>query len=360
MFGHNPGKDYSTQNLSAFSGAFLALRYGNAESLLQAAQERGLKVKIGVGDMNPCRYWNSSTFTFNYDLFMADSRADIATAAPYWADTIVVVSLLNEPHWINHPTATCSSGVPPKYIYELTRRVRDEFAKHGAVGIPIGPNSHPGYINSSIGFPKYVEPPGGGQLTEAQKGDGTIDVAWIYYHTPADLAWARGQQAIAKKYGWKIIYNTNASKAGTQLVETGKWHCQQEDAVFVTWWSWAVQNQQVPISALSEVREVCDKGMVPATPTPIPPSPTLEPPTPTPTAVPPTPTVVPPTPTPIPTVTPRPTPVPPTPTPIPPTPTPTPPPSSTYELLVRAIAALESIAQSLSRIAVAVERLADK
>jgi len=207
MFGHNPGQDYSGGNLSAFSGAFLALHYGSAETLLQAAQAQGLRVKIGVGDMNPCRYWNSTTFTFNYDLFMADSRADIAVAAKYWPDTIVVVSLLNEPHWINHPTAICVSGIPPKYLYELHKRVRAEFAKHGVVGIPIGPNSHPGYINSSIGFPKYVEPPGGGQLTEAQKGDGTIDVAWIYYHTSADLAWARGQQEIARKYGWKIIYN---------------------------------------------------------------------------------------------------------------------------------------------------------
>jgi len=280
-FGMSPGKDYNVETLSVFSGGFQSLYHAgpNADSVLRAAQEQRLKVKVAVGEINPCRYWNSSTYTFDYDLFMADSREHIAIAARYCPDTVVAVSLLNEPHWINHTTATCNSGVPPKYLYELVRRVREEFAKYGVTDILMGVNSHPGYLNNSIGFPKYVEPPGGGQLTEAQKGDGTINLLWIYYHSSNDLSWARGQQEIARKYGWKIIYNANASKAGTQLAEVGKWHCQQEDAAFVTWWSWAVQNQQVPISSLHQVREACGQGA--PMPTPVPPTPT-----PTPTATP--------------------------------------------------------------------------
>lgn len=306
MFGMNPGNDYTSGNLAAFSGTKLSLYHagGSGEAQLSATRNNGLKAIVSFGEINPCRYWNSDTFTFDYDLFMADANQHISLVAQYYPDAIAGISLLNEPHWINNRTSSCYSGIPPKYLYNLVKKVREALAAQGVTdpNLLIGVNSHPSYIDNSIGFPSYVEPPEGGQLTEAEKKDGTINLLWIYKHNLSENV--SGEQAIAAKMGARIIYNANASKAGDQLDKVGIWHCQQDDAAFVTWWSWAVQNQTVPISSLVPVRQTCDGNVTTPTPSPAP--------TVTPTA------------SPIPTPTPTPTPKP---SPIPPSPTPTPPPS---------------------------------
>jgi len=145
--------------------------------------------------------------------------------------------------------------------------VREALAGEGAADpdFPIGPNSPPEYIDNSIGFPLYRDPPEGGQLTDEEKGDGTINMLWIYYQG-YNLDWAVAQQEIAARYGWRIIYNTNASIAGSELDEIGIWHCQQEDALFVTWWSWAHQNQVVSVSELVRVRQACEGNAVATSP----------------------------------------------------------------------------------------------
>jgi len=285
MFGMNPASDYNSETLAAFSGTKLSLYHagGSGEAQLSATRNNGLKAVVSFGELNPCRYWNGNTFTFDYNLFMADANQHISLVAQYYPDAIAGVSLLNEPHWINHPTSTCYSGVPPKYLYNLVKKVREALAAQGVTdpNFLIGVNSHPSYIDNSIGFPKYVEPPGGGQLTEAEKKDGTINLLYIYKHNLSENV--SGEQAIAAKMGTRIIYNANASKAGNQLPEVGIWHCQQDDAAFVTWWSWAVQNQAVSLSELTRVREACEGNIVP---TPTPPPPVTPTPTPTPSATP--------------------------------------------------------------------------
>jgi len=264
VFGMFPQADYNSETLEAFSGGSLSLfSTGNPRELLNAAREKGLRMMVTIGDTDPCRYWNSSTFTFDYDLFMRDVSQDIPLVAEY-LDVVVGISLLNEPHWINHPTSSCNTGIPPKYLYNLVKRVRTAFAEAGVTDphFLIGVNVHPQYVDNSMGFPSYVEPPGGGQLTQAEKTDGTMNLLWLQYNPVRDGPvenmdnWARRDKSLAQMMGAKLIYSANAVTTGAQLPAANSWMCRQGDAAFVTYWMWG--KQTVPLSSLVSVRQICE------------------------------------------------------------------------------------------------------
>ncbi len=242
------GNDYASPLSTAFNGSFIKLWAGStnltaAENALINAQNHNYKMGVNIVNSDGCQYWNSSTGIVDVTGIVNAATPYIQKVSQYYlSGTVSFVMLIDEPQ---NPT-NCTP-LPPTPLYQAAQQIRAKFALYGAGNIPIGYFAPPDYFYNG--------------LTDAQRKDGTINVAWMQW-TPAKGAcgttiadkinkWLDGTcpggvpyRTYAAYMGYKIGYSVNSRDFVSDptpvatVIAANAIECTLPDALAVYWYSW--------------------------------------------------------------------------------------------------------------------------